>query len=71
MRFTMDISNAAQRLITSFQKNDPNLKKYALAFVMRKPQSKYLLPVLESEQWKEFALERKDLSNEILKQILQ
>jgi hypothetical protein len=65
-----DYGCSALRLILAFKHKNPRLKEYAIKFVTRKPSSKYLKPVLMSQEWKQFAVKHENLSNEILNEIL-
>jgi hypothetical protein len=66
----MNATNAAARLILAFKHKNPRLKEHAVKFVTRKPSSKYLKPVLMSQEWKQFAVKHGELSNEILNELL-
>lgn len=71
MQSTLNSSNSARRLIAAFKYNNSALKKLAIKYVTRKPASKHLKPVFESDEWREFSIKFKNLANDILSKIYE
>lgn len=61
--------NSAFCLTTAFIHRDNKLKSYALEYVKREPQHRFLKPLLKTKEWKDLVVRDEQLSDSILDSI--